>query len=49
MIFYVYRYLGRIDLQNINNFRGRSTTDLVKELGKYFLHALYGVFAKNIL
>ena len=48
MIFYVCHYLGRIDLQDINNFRGGSLTDLVKELRKQFLHALYLVFAKNI-
>ena len=46
---YVCRYLGRIDLQDINSFRGGSTNDLIKELGKSFLDALYGVLAKNIL
>ena len=33
----------------IKNFRRGSTTDWVKESEKYFLHALYGVFIKNIL
>ena len=40
---------GRIDLQDINNLRGGSTTDWIKESGKPFLHSLYGVFAKAIL
>ena len=34
MIFYVCRYSSGIDFQDINNFRGGSTTDWVKESGK---------------
>ena len=49
MKFHVCRYSGRIDLHDINNFRGGFTTDWVKGLGKKFLHAFYGVFAKNTL
>ena len=49
MIFHVCRYSGRIDLHDINNFRGGSTTDWVKGSGNKFFHAFCGVFAKNIL
>ena len=42
---------GCIDLKGgcMNNFCGASTTAWVKESGKWFLYALYGVWAKDIL
>ena len=39
----------RISKNRLNTSLGGSSINWVKESGKYFLHALYGVFAKNIL